>query len=361
MAIRVYSSSDGEVAKFWSKRVATEALRRTQMARFLSDSEDALGSIESGLSKGAGDRVTITLVRQLTGAGVTESMPQEGNEEAIVSFTDNVTINELSHAVRQKKGIVDQRIPWSVGTQMNDRLADWWADRMDTVFFNHLCGNTLVTDERYTGFNAINAPSSGRIIRAGAHSDDDSLVTANIFTLDMIDQAVEVAKTGGSGGLSPIRPIRAGDPGQSMFALFLHPTQVTQLRTSSGSRWFDIQRAAIQGGAALKDSPLMKGIDFLGMYNNTMIYESSRVTGGITNAGVAKASTRRAVFCGAQALAVAFGKGYGPDEMKVKEETFDYGREAGQNAINIFGMKATRYNSSDFGKIVLSTFAADAA
>ena len=361
MATRVYASGDAEVAKFWSKRVAVESLKRTQFAKFMGDDENALACLETGLQKGAGDRVTITLVRQLTGLGVTENMPQEGNEESIVTFTDNVNINELSHAVRQKKGIVDQRIPWSVGTQMNNRLIDWWKDRMDTVFFNHLASNSLVTDERLTGFNTISTPTTGRRLWANAGvSDDASLTSTGIFTLDLIDQAVEIAKTGSSQGLPPIRPIEAGDL-SNMYCIFLHPSQVTQLRTSAGSRWNDIQHSLLAGGNSWKESALFKGGDFKGIYNGVMIYESVRLPQGISNAGAYVSNTRRAVFCGAQALAVAFGKGYGPEEFKVVEETFDFEREAAQSAMNIFGMKATRYNAQDFGKIVISTFAADAA
>ena len=56
--------------------------------------------------------MTVTLRLRGTGRGVTEDTPQEGNEESLGTSTDNLTINELSHAFRsKKKGITQQRIP----------------------------------------------------------------------------------------------------------------------------------------------------------------------------------------------------------------------------------------------------------
>lgn len=361
MATKHYLTSDPEVMKLWSKRVQVEALRNTQINKFLGDDQKSLGVIENSTKEG-GDNVTIPLRMRLTGAGVTELMPQEGNEESIVTFTDSVSINELSHATRRHKGIVDQRVPWSVGTQMNDALIDWWSERLDTIAFNHLCGYTPVTDSRYTGFNTIQAPSSGRHMWSSLdHTTDASLDSDDIFTLAAIDRAREVATTGGSAGLVRMRPIKAAMAGGGygdMFVIFLHPSQVTQLRQGSGSQWREIQNNLLTGGF-VKDNPLFTGA--LGVYNKTVIHESEFITQGVNaGTGAAVANTRRAVFCGAQALSLAFGKGYSAEGAKVTEETFDYGREVGQSLLNIFGVKKTRFNSSDYGSIVISSYAADA-
>lgn len=362
MSVKHYLTSDPEVMKLWSKRVQTEALKNTQIAKFLGEDQKSLGVLENSMKEG-GDNVTIPLRMRLTGAGVTELMPQEGNEESIVTYTDSVSINELSHATRRHKGIVDQRVPWSIGTQMNDALIDWWAERLDTCAFNHLCGYTPVTDGRYTGYNTITAPSTGRRFWASAdHTSDQTLDSDDVFTLSMIDKCREVATTGGSSGLVRMRPIKAAMAGGGygdMFVIFLHPTQVTQLRTSSGSQWREIQNNLLTGGH-IKDNPLFTGA--LGVYNKTVIHESEFITPGVhSGTGASVANTRRAVFCGAQALALAFGKGYSAEAGKVTEETFDYGREVGQSLLNIFGVKKCRFNSVDYGAMVVSSYGADAA
>ena len=366
MATKTYAVGDAEVVKLWSKRLAREALKRTVCFPYFKDSGDALGTMNSDTQKGPGDRVTITLRMQLTGDGVAENETQEGNEESLVTYTDNVLINELSHAARSNKTISQQRVPFSLGREMNDGLADWWAGRTDTIFFNHLCGFTPANTQggaalKYAGFNTIVAPSTGRQLWTEAGTSDDQSLdsTGDEMTLNMIDKAVELAQTGGSTGLVPIRPIM-GLPGGAEYVCFVHPTQTTSLRTSTSTNgWMDLQKALLQGGEGM-DSKIWKG--GLGVYNKTLLVESSRVTQGVNSStGAAISTVRRAVFCGAQALGLAFGQGYGPEEWKVQEETFDYGRQMGVNALNIFGMKKTRFNSADFGTIVISSYAANAA
>lgn len=365
MATKTYAVGDAEVVKLWSKRLAREALKRTVIYPYIKDSGDALGTLETDTQKGAGDRVTITLRMQLSGDGVTENQTMEGNEEAIVTYTDNVLLNELVNAVRSNVTISQQRVPFKLGREMNDALADWYAARIDQVAFNHLAGytpaNTQAADGQYTGFNTITAPTTGRHLwtEAGTSADEDLDSTGDEMTLAMIDKCVELAQTGGSTGLVPIRPI-SGLPAGADYVMFLHPTQVTQLRTSTTTlNWADLQKAWLQGGSG-ENSMFWKG--GLGVYNKTLLVESTRVPQGVSGAdGSAVTTVRRAIFCGAQALGCAFGQGYGPEEWKINEETFDYGRQLGVSARNIFGFKKMKFNSNDFATIVVSSYAANAA
>lgn len=361
MAARSYAVGDSEVGKFWSKRVAVESLKRTTIYKYFGESRDSLGCIEPETEKGGGDRITVPLRMQLSGRGRTEGQTLEGNEESITTYTDSIVINELRHAVRQVKGITDQRIPWDIGMQMSDAISDWTAARIDQIAFNHLCGYTVETDSAYTGHNAILAPSSGRQLWTEAGTSDDQSLdsTGDEFTLSMIDKCVELAQTGGSGGLIPIRPIR-GAGGIVDYVLFLHPTQVTQLRTTSGSQWKEITLAMLQGGQSEEANRYATGA--VGIYNRTLLVPSVRVTNGVhSSTGAAVTTVRRAVFCGAQALTLAFGKGFSAQGWKTKDEIFDYGHEAGMSMENIFGIKKTRFNSSDLATIVVSSYAANAA
>lgn len=97
----------------------------------------------------------------------------------------------------------------------------------------------------------------------------------------------------------------------------------------------------------------------LGMYNRTIILEDSRIPQGVNSStGVADTTVRRAVFCGAQAGVMAFGRDYGsPDKFKWTEQLFDYDNQLGVAAGLVAGMKKTRFNSADFGSVVVSTYA----
>lgn len=365
MATRVYTANDSETMKVWRKRLAREALKRTYFQKFIGDSDNSLAQNLGETQKGPGDRVRCTLRLMPTGDGVGETETQEGNEEAISTTTDDLTLGELSHAFRSKVKIEKQRVPWNLGVAQNDALADWWANRMDVIFFNQLTNNSLVTNGKFTGWNTINEPTAARIIRPTGVANDGALTDAanHIMTLTLIDRALELAKTADP----MIRPIKV--EGEDRYVLFLDPAQVTSLRTNTASgQWLDIQKAAMQGGK-VNDNPIFTGA--LGMYNGVVFHEASgggvqnKISQGIHNSAYV-ANTRRAALCGAQSLLVGYGQGYGPEEWEVNEETFDYGRQLGTNGLCIFGMKKSRFSDGggttrDFGAIIISTFAQRAA
>jgi N4-gp56 family major capsid protein len=179
-------------------------------------------------------------------------------------------------------------------------------------------------------------------------ASEASLSTTNTFSLTLIDRAVNVAKTA-----EPlIRPIRVGS--QEYFVCFLHPNQVRSLRSGSAAAgsWFDIQKAAMTGGE-IEDNPIFTGA--LGVHNGVVLHEWSRLPAFTCNDSTANAG-RRAVFCGAQAAAMAWGKGYS-DNPKYIEDFFDYERQLGVSVQTIAGAKKNVFNSIDFATIVLSSYA----
>jgi hypothetical protein len=119
----------------------------------------------------------------------------------------------------------EQRVPFSVRQESMDGLKDWWADRLDTWFFNQAGGFTAQTDVRYTGMQAVLAPDTTHIFRPNSKTTDESLTTGDEFSLAHIDRMIARAKTFNSagGGAVPIRPIRY--KGGDYYVLFIHPFQ----------------------------------------------------------------------------------------------------------------------------------------
>ncbi|HKX55670.1 MAG TPA: N4-gp56 family major capsid protein, partial [Xanthomonadales bacterium] len=241
-----------------------------------------------------------------------------------------------------------QLVPFDIREHARLSLQDWWADRIDTWFFNQLCGNTLQTDLRYTGNQTAVAADADHIIRANGASTDASLssTAAAEFTLTLLDVAVEKAKT----LAVPIRPIMIG--GEEKYVAFLHHRQVTDLRTNTATgQWFDIQKAAMQGGNVSKN-PIYTGA--LGEYNGVILHASNRVPAASASAGEGLV-VRVAAFCGAQAVAMAFGRENGPERFQWVEDYFDYENQFGVAAGCIAGMKKLQFNGSDFAVVQLRT------
>lgn len=365
MATTSYGVNAPEAVKLWSRALARETKKATYIERFTGEGSDSLIQIKSDTAKSAGDRITVTLRMLLTGDGIVGDQTLEGNEESLTTYTDNVVINQLRHAVRSQGKMSEQRIPWNIRDEAKNGLATWWAERYDRIFFNHICGytpaNTAGTQlgPAYMGANTITAPSTNRRMWqsiSGSITADESLQSTDIFNLTVIDKAVEKAKT-----VSPlIRPINY--QGDKYYVMFLHPYQVTDLRTNTSTgQWLDIQKAVAMGGITGKDksggNPIFSGA--LGVYNGVILHEAFRVTPGVNSStGASVANTRRAVLCGAQTGFLANGKKGGFQEMDWNEQMFDYGNQLGVEAGSIFGIKKATFNSEDFGCITVSTYAA---
>lgn len=357
MAGTAYPVNHPLAVKLWSKKLSVEALKATWFRKFMGSSSDSMIQVKDETSKQAGDRITIGLRMQLNGAGIQGDGTLEGLEESLTTYSDNIFIDQLRHAVRSSGQMSEQRVTFSIREEARAGLTDWWSDRLDTCMFNQLAGYTAQNDTRYTGNQAAIAPSAGRFFVAGSAvgalpESSLSATTTQYLTLADIDRCVNIAKT----ATPLIRPLKVD--GEDKFAMFLHPNQVRALRTNtSQGQWLDIQKAAMTGGK-VNNNPIFTGA--LGVYNQTILYEAVRIPNTVTANASAGDQTpfRRAVFAGAQAGFMAFGQKTGTSaRASWDEETFDYGNQFGVSAGMIFGTKKAVFNSVDFGAIVVSSFA----
>lgn len=354
MSTTSYGVNDALAVKLWSKMLAVAERDSLEIAPLMGNDANSIIQIKNETSKGAGDKVTFGLRVRLTGDGKTEGEVAEGQGEALTTYSDSIYVNELGHVVgvKSENTIDAQRVPFDLRQEAKDGLADWWTDRLSKTFFNHVCGNNAETRTKYSGLNSTTAHTSSRRIFAGTATNDQGLTSADTFTLDLIDQAVEMAKVGDQ----MVRPIKIG--GKDKYVVYLHPYQVTSLRTNySTGQWGDIQKAALTGSGSTSH-PIYTGA--LGEYNGCILRSSQDVTLGVNSSTAAAVSnTRRAVLLGAQACVAAYGqKQSGPNKYRWNEELLDHKRRLEVSAWSIFGMKKTVFNSMDFGVVTISTYAA---
>jgi N4-gp56 family major capsid protein len=271
MAVTSFATGDALAVKLWSKKVSVEALKATWVYKFMGKDDNSVIQIYDDTQKSAGDRIRVPLRRLLSAPGVQGDATLEGQEERITYYSDDVYINQLRHAVREGGRFSRQLVPFDVREHARLSLQDWWADRIDTWFFNQICGNVNQTDTRFTGNQSTIAADSQHNIYAGAATTDASLSNSATykFTLTLLDVAVEKAKT----LAVPIRPVMIG--GEAKYVAFLSEEQITDLRTNTATgQWFDIQKAAMQGGQISKN-PIYTGA--MGEYNRVVIHSSTRI------------------------------------------------------------------------------------
>ena len=364
MANTVFGINDAETNKVWAKKLNVEALKKAWVGKFIGSSDNALIQEHKDLKKARGDKITYTLRTQIQGRGVVGDAILKGNEEKLTHYSDALYIDQLRHAVDRGGNMSQQRVLFDLRKGCMDALSDWIAARLDRSFFLQAAGYTGTdtvsehgetyagNDVAYTGLQLPTTPTRHYWSESGTSADENLDSSGDTMTLSLIDDLVAEAKLS-----SPlIRPVKVD--GEDRYVMFLHPLQVKALRkdATTAGNWVDIQKSAMQGGK-VSDNPIFTGA--LGVYNGVILHESSRVPRGVNSSTLASISTvRRAIFCGAQSIALAFGNGSDFESWNWAEEEEDYGNQLGVAAGCIFGMKKAKFNSSDFGCMVLSTYAA---
>ena len=355
MADTEFASGSAQAVKIYSPLTFTEALKKTYIQKFLGKKGDKNAIIVrlDDLEKAAGELIYYDLLMQSTGAGVTGDNQLEDYEEELVYYQDSVYINQLRNAHSFKR-MSQQRTLHNLRKDAMSNLSDWFAGKYDDYMFRYLGGDTTISH----GQDGV-APDTGHYIVTGdvTHSgtiatDEASLGSNDQLALADLDYAKEKAVT----GTPPMRSVNID--GEEVFVVVLHHYSATDLRlnvvASTYTKWQDIQQHANLRG--LKN-PLFT--NSLGVYRNMILYEDARVYSPTTN-------VRRNLFLGAQAGVFAVGSAYDKIDSKTfgnlpmswEEDYRDYRNKKGIAAGCIFGMKACRFNSKNYGAMVITSYAA---
>jgi len=354
MALTEFGVNDSQAVKLFSKMTFREAIRDTLFSKFMGKTKRHIITRYTDMEKTAGDTVKYDLLEQTSGAGVTGNNWMKGNEAALTYHQDSVEIDQLRQA-HQFDRMSQQRTIHNMRVDARENLSDWWRNTLDNYMFRSLCGDTTFDFAGNTGV----APDTAHYIICGdvTHTgtiatDESSLGNNDQIDLMDLDYAKEKART-----ISPmIRPTIIN--GEEYYVAVLHDYSLTDLRVATNSsatiKWNEIQQYANVRG--LKN-PIFSGAN--GVYNKIIIYDSNRIYSPVTN-------VRRNLFLGAQAGAFAIGNAYdnigqkkfGNLPMSWVEDLDDYHDKKGIAAGMIFGIKATQYNSKNYGAMVMTAYAA---
>jgi N4-gp56 family major capsid protein len=362
MAVRENLTSDPLSNQQWAEGLEAQVLDKISYVNYIGTSGSSLIQQRNELVRDAGDTITFGLRPQDYPVLLGESDEYEGNENAITTYTDSIVINEIGLPYRWKTRMSRQRVKFEDREEAQAAISDGMANGLDIGFFIQTAGfdatsgtyfgyNMATLPATMKGNNTVFPPDANHHIHADPvnNSADEDLADGDDFTLELISLAVQTAKVDVD---IPIRPLRIN--GGEYYVVFIHPYQLAQLRNSS-SRWAAVQMAALQGGF-VNDNPLLNGT--MGVWDGCLIVESTRIPPGVHSSTKAVISeVRRAVFCGAQAATIAWGRtGGDPGSFVWEEERFGYGRQRGIAASALVGLKKNRFNSEDFATIVISSW-----
>lgn len=298
------SLTDPEVIIDWEKdlyrEIALSDPLLDESKGLAGESDGKLVQVNLDLTQKPGGSIRTKKKYRLSGRGKVQDEVLKGSAEKYKTNTFATFVDTVRHAVEVESPIQQQWVSEDALDESKDSLAIWFAERIPLGLHLHACGISYITDDAYTLNNTIAATHSEHILRpngkaAGALTSNDTM------SVDFVNKLVTRLKL-----LKPkIAP--AETPFGKKYVVFLSNEHVEQLR-SSDSDWFNIMRAAIQGGR-VDDNPIFGSA--LGVFHDVLFMESDLLPPGLNSGATAfKDKTRRAWAGGAQALILAYGAGW---------------------------------------------------
>ena len=369
-----FDVGDPHVRDNWDKRIFRQYAQKTVIFnpkhKLVKNEgggdENALVLRKKEAFREGGTRATITLVKQLQGSPTHGNQTMWDREEAIDTETFRWEIQKIRHAVKVDGEIQDNRVSWNIIKTSSQLLGEWFAVRQEAAAAMHLTGfninaNRPTTEPWWLGDdlgatwgNAPTRPDADHHLTVNDKDAEDFTAT-DILDWPMISDCVALAAT----YPQPIRPIRMY--GDDYFVVFVHP-YMTRTWKESGTRWWEIAKAAIEGGK-INGNPIIRGT--VGAYEGCIFMVWPYLPPALNAAGTAVVdNTRSAVFCGQASLLYGVAKRY-PDENTFRkvERDKDYGDKVGVEAHTLGGLACPEFSfngtTQRYSTIVMDGYAKD--
>lgn len=120
----------------WSRDVWSAARDQMFVKNFIGTGDNALIQRITELTKTEkGEKVLMHLVADLVEDGVIGDNEREGNEEAMQSYSQEIGIDLMTHSVRNKGKLAEQKTVLDFRKMGKSRLSFWLANRVDQLAF----------------------------------------------------------------------------------------------------------------------------------------------------------------------------------------------------------------------------------
>ncbi len=377
-------TTDPLAFKLWARKLEYETPRKSLFWKsdMIGEGPSYPIQLKEDLRKG-GKSLTIPLIGLLTGGAIVRGQTATGNEDGVDTFHFEVLTRQLRKAIKSEGEDDEQNTSYDYEEVFNMAITKWFAMRMDESILMRLAGTrgsltgnnpvqylahtiNSINDYNWDG-NGINVPSvaAARQLYAGTAVSAATIATTDVLTVDDIEKMVHKAMTlDSTNSRRLLDPLEEG--GEEIFILLIHPYALHSLRTNSSGRWYDIERAKIQGGD--KQSALWSGSPgYVKLGSITVIIKVCqslpRFTGletgsaytGVLTSGAGATSTNkrgvgRALLLGKQAACMAIGKvTENPYRFKIVREKMDYGDKLGLCMKINFGVAKVRFPTTNNG------------
>jgi N4-gp56 family major capsid protein len=348
----------------WSRETWQAARDLMFTRKFTGTSESSMIQRITELTKTEkGEQCIMHLVADLVGDGVVGDSEREGNEEAMQSYYETVGIDLISHGVRNKGKMAEQKTVIKFREHGRNKLAYWLANRIDQLVFLTLSGIAYTFNN--DGSARVNsafpnlafaADVSAPTAKRGLMWRNGALVASNTSQLTNTDTITykTIVDLKAYANEHYVKPLMSG--GKEYYICLLRPGSMAQLKKDA-----DFQRAVTTAMPRSANNPWFTGgtvtVDGIVFHEHRLVYTNIGAANTQRWGGDGNLNGTRTLLCGAQALGMA---DLGPPEWNEKE--FDYGSQQGINVDKMFGLVKPKFYSiydksvEDFGVVTLDHY-----
>jgi len=332
-----------------------EYVRDSIFARYMGTDENSIIQLNMRLGREAGQNIVIPLIERLSNSAVVNDNQLRGNEESLANYGHTITIKQVRNAVLVGK-MEQQHTAVDMIKSARTMLRLWLVDDLRTEILNALGspvvdGSTAYADateaQKDTWVAAQQQSSTNTRVLFGAvvsnySASDHSASLANVdSTTDVLDfDIVQLAKRLARKNSRHIRPVLSKN-GSEFFVQFTESFSHRDLKTDTETIH---QNAGLRG----KENQLFQDMDLI--LDGVTCVEVPEIQ-TITGVGASSIDVSPNYFCGAQAVAIAWGQ----KSKFVVDSDIDYKNQTGVSVGEIRGVEKCTYNNLQNGVVTVYT------
>lgn len=337
------------VVKQWDSEFYREYIRANRFARYQGTDSNSIIQLKEQLTKKPGDAITISLVKALSGAGVSGNTALEGAEESLLNYGHQISIAAYRNGVAITNW-EEQKSALGLRNAAKPVLKDWAMELNRSKLITTL-GSVIPAAGGLVAYATATAgqrdefiaSNADRVLFGAAKANTKATFALSLAELDstadkLTYSTVSLAKRMAKLADPIIRPVRVNDD-EEWYVMFADSLSFRDLKASLAT----IHQNAMPRS---KDNPLFTDGDLV--YDGVIIREVPEI-GALSGS----ATTGQAFLCGAQAAAHVIGKRWAS-----KTEDRDYDFVHGVAIEGFFGTEKLVYNGKQHGVVNVYTYAA---
>ena len=313
----------GLTPQLWDDEFFRDYVRMSRYKRYMGTNEAAIFQIKEELTKRRGDRVTLALVNELTGAGVTGNTTLKGNEERLNSRSATLIVDVLRHAVAVddwdiQKSVIDLRNAARV------QLREWAQKTLRDACTTALgqVANVAFATATNAQRDTWQSDNRDRLVAGttafGTHATFASAISAVTAAAQLSPNILSLMKRIAQAASPKVKPVYVKEMDQEWYVAFIGPRawrDLTEDNPTTNGLLLANRDARVRG----IDNPLFTGDSLVwdGMILRE-IPEIAPVPAAIWSLSTI-ASIEPVYLCGAQAVGLAWAQ-----RTKSTTDTDDY-------------------------------------